>query len=484
MTDANLIYQYRAFGVPGLGFNRGLTEDLVIAPYASAMALMVAPDAACTNLQQMEKDGYLGPYGFYEAVDFTPSRLPRDQSSTIVQSFMAHHQGMTFLSLLYVLRDRSMQRRFLSNPPFRATELLLQEKITRAAPFYPHAAEVSAPLWRVGMWEEREITRAFDTPDTPMPEVHLLSNGKYSVMVTNAGGGYSRWKDIAITRWHADPTCDFYGTFIYIRDLGSGEFWSAGYQPTLREPDVYTASFQESLARFWRQDNNIDSQVEIVVSPEDDIELRSLKITNRSWDRREIELTSYAEVALADPAADASHPAFSKLFVETEIIPSRRAILCHRRPRSQDEKNPWMFHLLTTGSVGDISYETDRAKFLGRGRTAVDPASLRDTSLLSGSDGPVLDPIIAIRCTLALEPGKAADLNFITGIAETRDAALQLIEKYQDIRMAERVSDMAWTHGQMILRQLNVTEEDVQRYEHLASAIVYPTYTWRASRAF
>jgi cyclic beta-1,2-glucan synthetase len=481
MTDANLIYQYRAFGVPGLGFKRGLTEDLVIAPYASALALMVAPDAACSNLQQMAKDGYLGPYGFYEAVDFTPSRLPRDQSSTIVRSFMAHHQGMTFLSLLYVLQDRSMQRRFLSNPLFKATELLLQEKITRAAPFYPHAAEVSAPLWRVGMWEEREIIRAFDTPDTPMPEVHLLSNGKYSVMVTNAGAGYSRWKEIAITRWHSDSTCDSYGTFIYIRDLESGEFWSAGYQPTLKGPDVYIASFQESLARFWRQDNNIDSQMEIVVSPEDDIELRSIKITNRSWDRREIELTSYAEVALADPAADASHPAFSKLFVETEIIPSRRAILCHRRPRSQDEKNPWMFHLLTTGAVGDLSYETDRAKFLGRGRTAANPAALRDTTLLSDSDGPVLDPIIAIRCTLALEPGKAADLNFITGIAETRDAALQLMEKYQDIRMAERVLDMAWTHGQMILRQLNVTEEEVQRYEHLASAIVYPTYTWRAS---
>lgn len=480
MTDANLIYQYRAFGVPGLGFKRGLTEDLVIAPYASALALMVAPDVACSNLQQMAKDSYLGPYGFYEAVDFTPSRLPRDQSSAIVRSFMAHHQGMTFLSLLYVLQDRSMQRRFLSNPSFRATELLLQEKITRAAPFYPHAAEVSAPLWRVGMWEERAAVRAFDTPDTPMPEVHLLSNGKYSVMVTNAGAGYSRWKDIAITRWHSDPTCDFHGTYIYIRDLESGEFWSAGYQPTLKVPDVYTASFQESLARFWRQDNNIDSQMEIVVSPEDDIELRSLKITNRSWDRREIELTSYAEVALADPAADASHPAFSKLFVETEIIPSKRAILCHRRPRSREEKNPWMFHLLATGALGDISYETDRAKFLGRGRTAEDPAALRD-SLLSGSDGPVIDPVIAIRCTLALEPGKAANLNFITGVAETRDAALQLIEKYQDIRMAERVSDMAWTHGQMILRQLNVTEEEVQRYEHLASAIIYPSYTWRAS---
>lgn len=481
LTDANLIYQYRAFGVPGLGFKRGLTEDLVITPYASALALMVASDVACSNLQQMAEMGFLGPYGFYEAIDFTPSRLPPDQSSAVVRSFMAHHQGMIFLSLLYTLRNRPMQRRFLSNPSFRATELLLQEKIPRAAPFYPHAAEVSAPLWRVGMWEGAEAARAFSTPNTPNPEVHLLSNGKYSVMVTNAGGGYSRWMDTIITRWQPDPTCDKDGAFIYIRDLGNGEFWSAGYQPTLKEPDAYLVSFPESKARFWRQDNGIDCQMEISISPEDDIELHSVEIINRSGIRRVIELTSYAEIALADPAADASHPAFSKLFVETEIIHSRKAVLCHRRSRSPDEKNPWMFHLLTLGRVGDISYETDRLKFLGRGRTQADPAALRDPFPLSDSDGPVLDPIVAIRCSMAMEPGETARLNFITGIAETRDAAQKLIDKYQDIRMAERVSDLARTHGQIILRQLNATAEDVQIYEHLASAIIYPTCTWRAS---
>lgn len=481
LTDANLIYQYRAFGVPGLGFKRGLTEDLVITPYASALALMVAPDAACSNLQQMENQGFLGPYGFYEAIDFTPSRLPPGQLSAIVHSFMVHHQGMILLSLIYLLRDKPMQKRFLSNPPFKATELLLQEKIPRAAPFYPHAVEVSAPLWRVGMWEETEPARAFCTPSTPNPEVHLLSNGKYSVMVTNAGGGYSRWMDIAITRWQTDPTCDRDGTFIYIRDLGSGEYWSAGYQPTLKEPDAYFVSFPGSKAKFWRQDNNIDCQMEISISPEDDVELHDVEIINRSESRREMEITTYAEIALADPAADASHPAFNKLFVETEIIPSRKAILCHRRPRSPEEKNPWVFHLIVLKTVGNISYETDRLKFLGRGRTTADPDALQYASPLSNSEGPVLDPIVAIRCSMALDPGRTIKLSFITGIAESRDAALKLIEKYQDTRMTERVLDMAWTHNQIILRQLNATEEEVQLYEHLAGAIIYPNYLWRAS---
>lgn len=481
LTDANLIYQYRAFGVPGLGFKRGLTEDLVIAPYASALALMVSPDEACSNLQSMSDMGFLGPYGFYEAVDFTPSRLPPDESSAVVRSFMAHHQGMVFLSLLYLLRDKPMQRRFLSDPSFRATELLLQEKIPRAAPFYPHAAEVSAPLWRVGMLEEAEIARSFSTPDTPFPEVHLLSNGRYSVVVTNAGGGYSKWTDIAITRWQPDTTCDRYGTFVYVRDLESGEFWSAGYQPTLKEPDAYFVSFPQSKARFWRQDGSIDCQMDVSVSPEDDIELRSIEIFNRSGERREIELTSFAEVVLADHLADSSHPAFSKLFVETEIIHQRRAILCHRRSRSPEEKNPWMFHMLTLEVVGDISYETDRQKFLGRGRTAADPDALRKVSNLSGSDGPVLDPAMAIRCAAEVESGKMIRLNFITGMAESRDAALRLIDKYQDIRMAERVSDLARTHGQIILRQLNAAEEEAMLYEHLASVMLYPTCTWRAS---
>ena len=483
MTDVNLIYQYRAFGAPGLGFKRGLIEDLVIAPYASALALMVEPAEACTNLQRMAAEGYLGRYGFYEAIDYTPSRLSRDETSATVQSFMAHHQGMSFLSLAYVLLDRPMQRRFMANPIFQAADLLLQERVPKASPFYPHASEVSASIWRAGMLDWRESLRVIDDPNTLRPEVHLLSNGRYSVMVSSSGGGYSKWKDIAVTRWHGDPTRDNDGMFFYIRDLDSGEVWSAGYQPVLKDSETYQAIFRGSMAEFRSRVLDIDTYAEVVVSPEDDVELRSISVTNRSSRRRRIELTSYAEVVLTTPAADATHPSFSNLFVETEIVRKRSAILCTRRPRSKDERTPWMLHLIAAEKieVDEVSYETDRLRFIGRGRTAADPVALTGSSELSDSEGSVLDPIVAIRCTVTIDPGETSRVNFITGIAETRAAAMELIDKYHDVRMADRVYNLAWTHNQMIMQQLNITEADIQLYERLASAIIYPSPTWRAS---
>ena len=382
--DVHLNYQYRAFGVPGLGLKRGLAEDLVIAPYASALALMVAPEEACLNLQRLAAEGLEGKYGFYEAIDYTPSRLPRGQSSAVVRSFMAHHQGMSFLSLAYLLLDRPMQKRFESDPLFQATTLLLQERVPKATAFYSHTAELS-DIRTTPSGPETPV-RVFSSPDTPIPEVQLLSNGRYHVMITNAGGGYSRWKDIAVTRWREDSTCDNWGTFCYIRDVTSGEFWSTAYQPTLKRSENYEAIFSEARAEFRRRDHDFDTHTEIAVSPEDDIELRRITITNRSRTRRAIDVTSYAEVVLASPAADALHPAFSNLFVQTEIIRQQQAILCTRRPRSRDEHPPWMFHLMAVhgADIGEISYETDRMRFIGRGNTVANPQAMRRASDLSG----------------------------------------------------------------------------------------------------
>ena len=489
MIDGHLNYQYRAFGVPGLGLQRGLSGDLVIAPYASALALMVAPEEACLNLQRLAAEGCEGKYGFYEAIDYTPSRLPRGQSSAVVRSFMAHHVGMSLLSLAYLLLDRPMQKRFESDPVFQATMLLLQERVPKATAFYSHTAELSsiqgAPSV-TGM-----PVRVFSSPDTPVPEVQLLSNGRYHVMITNAGGGYSRWKDIAVTRWHEDSTRDNWGTFCYLRDVASGEFWSNAYQPTLKRPanqsNNYEAIFSEAKVEFRRGDHDFDTHTEIAVSPEDDIELRRVRITNRARTRRAIDVTSYAEVVLAPPAAEALHPAFSNLFVQTEIIRQQRAILCTRRPRSQGEQTPWMFHLMAVhgAETGEVSYETDRMQFIGRGNTVENPQAMSGaagffTGALSDSEGSVLDPIVAIRYRITLDPEESVTINIVSGISETRDVCLGLVEKYRDRHLADRVFDLAWTHGQVLLRQLNATEADAQLYGHLASSVIYANSSLRA----
>ncbi len=478
--DAHLNYQYRAFGVPGLGLKRGLSDDLVIAPYASALALMVAPVEACRNLQRLAAEGAMGNYGFHEAIDYTPSRLPPRQSSAVIRSCMAHHQGMSLLSLAYLLLDRPMQKRFAADPRFQATSLLLQERVPRATGSYSQAADLfESPGASAGAVT---AVRAFSTPDTPSPQVQLLSNGRYHVMITNAGGGYSRWKDLAVTRWREDGTRDDWGTFCFIRETASGEFWSAAHQPALKRAKQYEAIFSEGRAEFRRRDRDFDTHTEIAVSPEDDIELRRITITNRGRAAREIEVTSYAEVVLAPPASDALHPAFSNLFVQTEILEQRQAILCTRRPRSRDEHSPWMFHMMAVPGVeaGEVSYETDRLRFIGRGNTIANPQALTGSAALSGSAGSVLDPIVAMRYRITLEPEKSATINIVTGVGETRDICTDLVEKYQDRYLADRVFDLAWTHNQVLLRQINATEGDAQLYGRLAGSVIYAHASLRA----
>ncbi len=479
-VDTALNYQYRAFGVPGLGLKRGLAEDLVIAPYASALALMVAPEHACLNLQRLAAEGLAGKFGFYEAADYTASRLPRGQSSAVIRSFMAHHQGMILLSLAYLILDRPMQKRFESDPMFQATTLLLQERVPRAGAFQLHTAEFSAI--RATADEAQMPVRVISSSDTPVPEVQLLSNGRYHVMVTNAGGGYSHWKDLAVTRWREDRIRDNWGTFCYIRDAASGVFWSNAHQPTLQRAQAYEAIFSEGRAEFRRRDHDYDTHTEIVVSPEDDIELRRVRITNRARVRRTIDVTSYAEVVLTAPAADALHPAFTNLFVQTEIMRERQAILCTRRPRSLAEQPPWLFHLMAVHGAGceGISYETDRMRFIGRGRTVAAPQAMDDAAALSGAAGSVLDPIVAIRYRITLEPEQTATIDMVTGIGATRDAALSLAGKYQDRRLADRVFELAWTHSQVVLQQINASEADAQLYGRLASSVIYANASLRA----
>ncbi|WP_426661989.1 GH36-type glycosyl hydrolase domain-containing protein [Rhodanobacter aciditrophus] len=477
--DAHLNYQYRAFGVPGLGLKRGLGDDVVIAPYASMLAAMVAPAAAARNLQQLAARGLAGRYGLYEALDCTPARLPRGADSVVVRSFMAHHQGMGLLALDHALLGQPMQRRFLADPQFRATSLLLQERVPRTAAEYLHAT--GFPELAEGQRTTEARLRVFIDPDRPRPPVQLLSNGRYHVMVSGAGGGYSRCRELAVTRWREDAVRDHWGMFGYLRDVASGAYWSVAHQPVCRKTELYEAIFSDARAEFRVRERDFDAHTEIVVSPEDDIELRRTRLTNRGRTRRTIELTTYAEVVLAPPVADALHPAFGKLFVQTELLPELQAIVCSRRPRATAEAVPWLCHLLAVhgADVAAISYETDRARFLGRGREPARPLAMEQEAL-SGSAGAVLDPVVAIRVRIALEPEQSATLDVVTGLADSREACLRLIGKYRDRHLADRVFDLAWTHSQVLLRQLNASLAEAQLYEHMATALLYPNAALRA----
>jgi len=482
VRDLQLTYQYTNFGVPGLGLKRGLSEDVVIAPYATALAAMIDANAAVQNFARLEAVGARGRYGFYEALDYTPTRVPEDRPVAFVRAYMAHHQGMSLVAIANVLHDGVMCTRFHAEPRVQATELLLQERTPRdVLVARPRVEEVRAVANVRDLIPP--VLRRFTSPHDATPGTHLLSNGRYAVMVTTAGSGYSRWRDLAITRWREDRTRDAWGSYIFLRDRHSGVVWSAAYQPSGVEPDTYEVTFSEDHIEIRRRDGAIVTTLEVVVSPEHDAEVRRVSVTNLGVQTREIELTSYAEIVLAPPAADVAHPAFSNLFVQTEFALGLGALLATRRPRSYGEPQTWVAHVVVAEgeTVGDLQYETDRARFLGRGRGIRTPMSVIDGHPLSNTVGAVLDPIVSLRRVVRLAPGATVRLTFSTLIAPSRDEALALADEYHDPAAFERAATLAWTQAQVQLHHLGINPDEAYLFQELASQILYSNPALRPS---
>ena len=486
VQDPHGSYQYRAFGVPGAGLKRGLGEDLVIAPYATALAAILDPAAAAANFRRLAREGASGPFGFIESMDYTQRRVldaaegvvPGPARLHAVRAWFAHHQGMSLLGLSSAVLGAPMVRRFHSDPRVQATEPLLQERVPKYVPVIrprpAEAAHTDPPVDAVA-------PRRFRTPHTLHPSAHFLSNGQYTAVVTNAGGGASSWRGLAVTRRRDDGTTDPGSQFVYLRDVRSGQVWSATHQPVCRETERYRVNFHADMAQFERIDAGIETRLEVVVSPEDDVEIRRVTLINRSDHLREIEVTSLVEIVLASAEDDLSHPAFLKLFLETEYRPECTALLCGRRPRSPSDPAAWAVHVISTedGVHGAIEWETDRARFIGRGRSAANPVAL-DGRALSGTQGAVLDPVLSLRRRVRIAPGGRVRLSFATGVATTRAAALALAEKYDDSAAAARAFALASSQTPMRLRHLGIAADEAQLYERLASRVLWTDTSLRA----
>jgi cyclic beta-1,2-glucan synthetase len=480
--DLELTYQYSNFGVPGLGLKRGLSENIVVAPYATALASMIEPVAAVRNFARLADVGGCGRYGWYEALDYTPGRLPEGKDVAIVRAYMAHHQGMSLVAIANTLQGGMMRTRFHANPIVQATELLLQERPPRDVSIkWVRAEEVSQAT------QVRELVppmlRRFRSPHDRIPRTHLLSNGRYAVMITAAGSGFSRWKNLAVSRWREDVTCDPWGSYIYLRDVENGYVWSPGYQPSGARPDSYEVAFSEDRSEIARRDGTLTTTLDVVVSAEDDGDVRRVSISNLGARPREIELTSYSEVVLAPPSDDAAHPAFSKLFVQTEFVPEFGALLATRRRRAAEEPEVWAAHLavLEGEATDELQYETDRARFLGRGNGVRSPISISSGRPLSNTVGTVLDPIFSIRRRVRIPPGATVRLSFWTLLARSRDEVISLADKHHDVAAFERATTLAWTQAQVQLHHLGITPDEAHLFQRLANRVIYSDPTLRPS---
>ncbi|MGE0865243.1 MAG: glucoamylase family protein, partial [Vicinamibacterales bacterium] len=472
-VDRHGNYQYKAFGVPGLGLKRGLGDELVIAPYATALAVLVDPARSARNLRRLADAGFFGDYGFYEAIDYTNRSGgggPHQAShGVVVPAFFAHHAGMSLVAIANAITRDRMVERFHTDPRVRATELLLQERIPRQQPVTEprplNEMQVTPPVLGVPL-------RRYRTPHTVFPHSQFLSNGKYLAIVTNAGGGASLCDRMAVTRRRQDATTDPGSHFIYLRDIRSEAVWSPTFHPTRHEADSYLASFTPDKAVFESKSHDIAATLEVAVAPEHDVEVRYLQLVNHGDRIREIDVTSYVEVALASLRDDFAHPAFGKLFIETEYMPERSALLCHRRPRDARDAGTWAMHVLSLEGrpQGPLEWETDRGRFIGRGRTLENPIAL-DGRPLSGTTGFVLDPILSLRQRVRIAPGESARLCFATGIAPDRETARALAQTYRDPTTASRTLALALAHSQSTRRHMDISSDDAVLFERLASRV-------------
>ena len=484
--DANQNYQYRAFGVPGLGFKRGLGDDLVIAPYASLMAIGYDPHAVVRNLASLIEHNMLGLYGVYESIDFTTDRLLLDETSAVVGEYMAHHQGMILMAMVNFFHDDIMVQRMHSDPRIQSVELLLQEQVPQAVPLQdPYAEDVkgvqrltAAPVeiipWRVPV-------------QTPIPQVHLLSNGSYNVLLSNMGGGYSSWRDIDLTRWQPDGVLDPWGTWIYIQELDKdpqkeGRLWSAGHQPIPGNAADMQVTYFAHMAVFRRTENGITSTMEVTVAPDDPVEIRRIHLHNNNDHSRNLRLTSYGEVILAPQAADARHPAFNKLFIESEFVPELNLQIFTRRPRSNQETPIFMGHMLVVeGSQAIARHEADRNRFIGRDHTLRSPAALTSEQYLTGTTGATLDPIFALGQEIGLDPHESADLAYLTFAAESREAILALARRYRSWTLIERSFHQANIAAQTWLGKQDIATQAFKDTLQILSALIYSFKAVRAS---
>lgn len=486
--DMELNYQYRAFGVPELGLKYGLSEDVVISPYSTIMALMVEPRAALENIERLAQCNLIGKYGFYEAIDFTPGRIPYREQFGVVRSYMAHHLGMSMLAIDNLLHHNIMQERFHHNIQIKAAEELLEERIPTRVII---TRDNKTTLWPLEQIEPRDETavRTIENISPHTPAVHMLTNGKMTCLLTDTGLGYSKLNDVCMNRFRFDLRQPG-GKFIYLKNIKTKQVWSAAAAPVFSDSEEERVLFYPHKAEYYRLQDGIESNMQVAISAEHHVELQTLTLNNHNDEEIVLEITSYTEPLLCSQAADLAHRAFQNLFVQTAFEESSNALYAIRR--TMDNGNPCIAFVSMrphSNNISDISYETDRMRFLGRNRTVSAPKMVMEGINLSKTTGDILDPILAFRCRVVLPPEGSARLTMIYGMAYTKEEASQLLSLYREEDAVKRALDIAQMRSKNENEFLNFSAKQQLFYWELLSQTLfrpihslYPVGTKRESQ--
>lgn len=469
--DVNQNYQYKAFGVPGIGLKRGLEQEVVISPYSSIMALPYDAKSSIKNLKKLYDMKFYGRYGFIEAIDYSDEK-PKEEAKE-VRCYMVHHLGMSLLALDNILNNDILKERFHNIPEIKAAEILLKEKVPENITF---EREVDISIANNKKLEKEDfIPRIFKGNKGEDQEVLLLSNGTYSTMIAHDGSGYSKKDDMTVYRWKGDSTSDSSGTFFYIKNLNSNDYWSATYEPCKESNEDYLVEFTLDKAKYERKDGSITTNYEVTLASEDNVEVRKLSLKNTGEKLRTLEITSYLEVTLQSFEGDAVHPSFSNLFISTEYNEETKSLIGNRRPRAKGAITNYIFHTIASNHDldGDLTYETSRLNFIGRNRNLRYPEVMDNDAPLQNTVGTVLDPIMSIRSRITLKPGEEKSIYYLTGVGESKEEILELIRSYKDVPKIEKSADAYNYSNQLELKHIGIRSAQANIYQSLASYILY-----------
>lgn len=476
--DLNANYQYKAFGVPKLRLQPVRNNSLVVTPYATMLALEYESEGCLSNLRRLNELGMFGEYGFYEAIDYNSPNAVEMTPYCIVKSFMAHHQGMNIVAINNYLNNGIFRKRFHSEAIIKATEVLLEEKRqSHLISLAKHGYTIR--IGKIHFREDSYSNRFVYSVAPKIPIANLLSNNKYSLMITSDGDGFSSFKNMMLYRWRADIYANT-GNYIYIKDIDQKRVWSTAYHPTKKEPDEYQVIFSPHQAEFKRRDDDISSHTTISLSQDYNLEIRKVELINHGNAVRQFEITSYLEVVGDSHMAELSHPAFNKLFIESEFLQEETIFLSKRRG-SKNTDQPYIMHMVKSGvkQLKKVEYENDRLKFIGRNHTLENPNAVVNSLPFSNLSGFCNDPIMSIRINLSLEAGEAANISFITGICHTREEAISISSELSTDYRIDDIFEKFRLQTDIELKYLEISKSQLKAFQNLISPIFYPSGFYR-----
>lgn len=470
LKDLNNNYQYKAFGIPWLGLKRGLADEIVVAPYASMMAIIDEPIEVLKNLKQLEKLGMYNKYGFYESIDYTPTRLRKNEIKAIVKTYMAHHQGLILLSINNLMNNNIVQKRFVQNPEIEAVDILLQERMPENIIITKEEKEKVEKIKYIDYENatQREITKI----NTKLNNVNVIGNDKYTIIMDQKGNGYSKYNNILINRYKYTDD-EEQGIFFFFKNIKTKRIWTSNYMNYLSKADKYVMCFTPDMNKITRQDGNIETITKISVAPTEPVEIRRIELVNHGIEDETIEITSFLEPLISEKEQDYAHRAFNKLFLEYEIIED--TILIRRKSRDKSKSDMFLAVNLYAENeiIGETEFEVDKEKFYGREAIGL-PKTVESSIPLGRNIGLTTEPIVAIKNTVKIKANEKVVFNLIMCVSESKEKVIELINKFTNSETIKRNIELAKVKVEAESRYLNIKGKEIDLCQKILGYLIFP----------